>query len=47
VLGSLHVPARQPEYRERKFEDGHTPLEHYEAWTNYLREYFRQRGRKG
>jgi hypothetical protein len=39
--------ARQPEYRERKLEDGHTTLEHYEAWTTYLREYFRQRGRKG
>ncbi len=39
--------SRQPEYRERKLEDGHTTREHYEAWTNYLREYFRQRGRKG
>src|SRR5258707_4761677 len=39
--------SRQPEYRERKLEDGHTTLELYEAWTTYLREYFRQRGRKG
>jgi hypothetical protein len=39
--------ARQPEYGGRQLEDGHTTMEHYEAWTAYLREYFRQRGRKG
>lgn len=36
-----------PEYRDRKFADGHTAAEHYDAWTAYLREYYRQRGCKG
>lgn len=36
-----------PEYRDRKFEDGHTAGEHFNAWTAYLREYYRQRGSKG
>jgi hypothetical protein len=39
--------AQQPEYRGRPYEDGHTTREHYEAWTAYLREYYRQRGAKG
>src|SRR5204862_5769026 len=39
--------ARQPDYRERQLDDGHTAREHGEASTTYLREYFRQRGRKG
>jgi hypothetical protein len=39
--------AGMPEYRDRKFEDGHTAREHYDAWTAYLREYYRQRGSKG
>lgn len=36
-----------PEYRDRKYEDGHTAAEHCAAWTAYLREYYRQRGSKG
>ena len=36
-----------PEYRDSKFEDGHTAREHYDAWTAYLCEYYRQRGSKG
>ncbi len=39
--------ARQPGYRDRQYADGHTAREHYEAWTAYLCEYLRQRGRKG
>jgi hypothetical protein len=39
--------AQQPGYRDRPYEDGHTALEHDEAWTAYLREYYRQRGCKG
>jgi len=39
--------AGMTEYRDRKFEDGHTAREHYDAWTAYLREYYRQRGSKG
>lgn len=36
-----------PEYRDRKFDDGHTAAEHRDAWTAYLREYYRQRGSRG
>jgi hypothetical protein len=39
--------ARVPEYRDRKFDDGHTAKEHSAAWTAYLREYLSERGRKG
>jgi hypothetical protein len=39
--------ARDPAYRDRQYEDGHTAQEHYAAWTAYLREYLRERGRKG
>lgn len=39
--------ARMPEYRDRKFDDGHTAKEHSAAWTAYLREYLSERGRKG
>lgn len=39
--------AGAPEYRDRTFEDGHSAAEHSEAWTAYLREYYRQRGSRG
>ncbi len=39
--------AREPEYRDRKFDDGHSAAEHCAAWTAYLREYLSERGRKG
>ena len=38
---------REPGYRDRKFDDGHTAAEHSAAWTAYLREYLSERGRKG
>jgi len=38
---------RESGYRDRKFADGHTPTEHYVAWTAWVGEYLRQRGRKG
>ncbi|MDP3073012.1 MAG: hypothetical protein Q8N18_22150 [Opitutaceae bacterium] len=37
----------ESEYRDRKYTDGHSAREHYEAWTIYLREYLRQRAAKG
>jgi hypothetical protein len=36
-----------PGYQDQAFKDGHTPAEHYEAWTTYLKEYLRQRACKG
>lgn len=39
--------AREPEYRDRKFDDGHSAAKHSAAWTTYLREYLSERGRKG
>jgi hypothetical protein len=36
-----------PTYRDRTFADGHTPAEHYAAWTAYAKEYMRERARKG
>jgi hypothetical protein len=35
------------EYRDRPLDDGYTAAAHREAWTTYLREYLRERGRKG
>jgi|APSaa5957512622_1039677.scaffolds.fasta_scaffold10642_2 lysophospholipase L1-like esterase len=34
-------------YQDRPLEDGHTPGEHHDAWTAYLKEYLRERARKG
>jgi len=36
-----------PGYKDRPYKDGHTPAEHYAAWTAYLKEYLRQRVCKG
>jgi len=36
-----------PEYRERKYEDGHTAAEHYTAWTKYIKAYCAERAKKG
>jgi hypothetical protein len=41
------VLAGDPEYRDRKYADGHTAAEHFAAWTAYLRDYLRERARKG
>ena len=41
------VLAQAPEYRDRQFDDGHSASAHASAWTAYLREYLRERGRKG
>lgn len=37
----------EPDYRDRKLADQHTVAEHYAAWTAWVIEYLRQRGRKG
>ncbi len=39
--------SKVPEYRDRTYDDGHTPGEHYDAWTAYASEYMRERARKG
>jgi|GEM_PF-382950 len=39
--------SRESGYRDRKFADDHTPTEHHVAWTAWVDEYLRQRGRKG
>lgn len=36
-----------PDYQNKPFKDGHLPVEHYAAWTTYLKEYLRQRASKG
>ena len=36
-----------PDYQSKPYKDGHTPAEHYAAWTAYLKEYLRQRVCKG
>jgi hypothetical protein len=39
--------ARSEDYRDWRFADGHTATEHAEAWTEYLRRYYLERGKKG
>ena len=39
--------SREPAYRERKLADQRTVSQHYAAWTAWVIEYLRQRGRKG
>jgi hypothetical protein len=36
-----------PYYKDKAFNDGHLPAEHYQQWTAYLKEYLRQRASKG
>jgi len=45
--GFSMILKEDPLYREQLFDDGHTPQEHYDAWTAYLREYLIQRMKKG
>lgn len=45
--GFSMVLKEEPAYRDQKYNDGHTALEHYNAWTRYLSEYIRQRAAKG
>ena len=39
--------SNHPDYRNREYADGHTAEEHHQAWTRYLKEYIRQRAKKG
>lgn len=39
--------AQSSEYRDRRYNDGHTAGEHLAAWTNYLKVYLLERARKG
>ena len=39
--------SREPAYRDRKLADQHKATEHHAAWTDWVMEYLRQRGRKG
>lgn len=39
--------SQEPAYRDRQLADQHTVTEHHEAWTAWVTEYLRQRGRKG
>ena len=41
------ILTQAPEYRDRKYEDGHSAREHVAAWTAYLKEYLRERAHKG
>jgi hypothetical protein len=36
----------RPEYKDRKYDDGHTPAEHYRAWNDYFVKYCIERARK-
>lgn len=37
----------RPEYKDLKTDDGHIPSRHYEAWNAYIKQYIRERARKG
>jgi len=36
-----------PDFKDRKYNDGHTASWHYEKWTEYLKMYFTERAKKG
>lgn len=36
-----------PTYKELKYDDGFTAAQHYSAWNAYIKEWLRERGRKG
>lgn len=37
----------RPGFKDRKYDDGRTAAEHYEAWKAYLKMYFTERAKKG
>jgi len=37
----------RPGFKDRKYDDGRTAREHFEAWTEYLKIYFTERAKKG
>lgn len=36
-----------PLYKEQMSDDNHTPAEHYNAWTAYIKQYIKERAKKG
>ena len=36
-----------PDYKDLKSDDGHVPAEHYAAWTAYVKQYIKERAKKG
>lgn len=36
-----------PAYAGRKYDDGYTAEQHFDAWNRYIKEWIRERGRKG
>lgn len=36
-----------PDYKDRRSDDGHVPAEHYAAWTAYVKQYIKERAKKG
>jgi hypothetical protein len=45
--GGAKILRRFEPYRSRKYNDGSTAEEQYEAWTNFLIAYLRERGKRG
>ena len=41
------VLSRLPQYRDKKCKDGKTVEEHYSVWTDYFKEYLRERAIRG
>lgn len=39
--------SRSDRYKHRPYDDGKTASDHYQAWTDYSKEYLRERARKG
>lgn len=36
-----------PDYKDLRSDDGHVPAEHYAAWTAYVKQYIKERAKKG
>jgi hypothetical protein len=47
LWGAAKILSETDSYRDRKFEDGHTTSEHYQALDEFVQERFRQRIKKG
>lgn len=45
--GASAILASLPDYRDRAYDSGGRPGDHLEAWTDYLTEWMKERGRKG
>lgn len=47
MWGFALIFKQHPDFQDRIYRDGHSPAEHYQAWTDYFNEYLTERAKRG